>query len=325
MTPAQVAALRTQGFEPSGIPLGNGDFYVTGTSPVKEKAPTGTVIPMSQYYEEVKNGQNIQGVPLPDGKFYVTSQQPFAPRKGQETIINKDGSITIRDVALGEAAGDKTERVAKAQEQMKNESLRLIQANTEEARNLLDEVGTNNPVAAAGNAVLAKVLPASQVGEMQKFFERINGENSFQKMNQLRASSPTGGAAGTMTEKEWPRFEGRFSPLDANAKKDTLAKSLSLNALNAFEAANGTPQDVIKLLEDKKIDQATYDNYVSEYMKNREIAQVGAAGIAGSSYGWTKLNKDLLNKSTIFEEPAGVGLDKEAKDALDFLNIPQAQ
>ncbi len=226
--------------------------------------------------------------------------------------IESDGKGGFKVVqGTGVGAGTKTEGVAKAQQQMKDESLRLIQANTEEARSLLDEVGTNNPIAAAGNAVLAKVLPASQVGEMQKFFERINGENSFQKMNQLRASSPTGGAAGTMTEKEWPRFEGRFSPLDANARKDTLAKSLSLNALNAFEAANGTPQDVMKLLEDKKIDQATYDDYVNKYMKNREIARVGASGIAGASYDWTKLNKDLLKKSTIFEEPSATSSGSE--------------
>jgi len=136
-------------------------------------------------------------------------------------------------------------------------------------------------------------------------------------MSQLRASSPTGGAAGTMTEKEWPRFEGRFSPLKANAKKDTLAKSLSLNLLNAFEATNGTPDDVIKALDEKKIDQATYDNYVNDYVNNRQIARVNANGVEGKSYDWTKLNKKLLSKSTIFEAPNVpiIGLSPEAQEA----------
>jgi hypothetical protein len=233
------------------------------------------------------------------GRFYPINLPPGM-------TIETDPSGRLIKVVQGAGVGSATkgEAVAKAQQQMKNESFRLIQANTEEARNLLDKVGTSNPLFAAGNAALASALPASQAGEMQTFFARINGENSFQKMNQLRASSPTGGAAGTMTEKEWPRFEGRFFELKANAKQETLAKALSLNLLNAFEAANGTPQDVIKLLEDKKIDQATYDNYVNEYMKNREIARVGAGGVSGAAYDWTKLNKDLLNKSTIFEEPA---------------------
>ena len=123
-------------------------------------------------------------------------------------------------------------------------------------------------------------------------------------MNQQRASSLTGGMAGSMTEKEWPKYQGRFSPLKVNAKKDTIAKSLSLNLLNAFEAINGTPDEVIKLLDEKKIDQATYDNYVSDYVRNRQIARVNANGVEGKSYDWTKLNKKLLSKSTIFEAPA---------------------
>lgn len=229
----------------------------------------------------------------------------FNPETGQLEIIE------------GSGAGAKAEGVAKAQEQMKGESFRLNQANTEEAFGRLDAAGTNNPLFAAGNSLLAKALPASEVGELESFFERINGENSFMKMSQLRASSPTGGAAGTMTEKEWPRFEGRFSPLKANARKDTLAKSLSLNLLNAFEATNGTPDDVIKALDEKKIDQATYDNYVNDYVNNRQIARVNANGVEGKSYDWTRLNKKLLSKSTIFEAPNVpiIGLSPEAQEA----------
>jgi len=234
---------------------------------------------------------------------------------GRSTKFNSEtGQLEIIE---GSGAGAKAEGVAKAQEQMKGESFRLNQANTEEAFGRLDAAGTNNPLFAAGNSLLAKALPASEVGELESFFERINGENSFIKMSQLRASSPTGGAAGTMTEKEWPRFEGRFSPLKANAKKDTLAKSLSLNLLNAFEATNGTPDDVIKALDEKKIDQATYDNYVNDYVNNRQIARVNANGVEGKSYDWTRLNKKLLSKSTIFEAPNVpiIGLSPEAQEA----------
>ena len=229
----------------------------------------------------------------------------FNPETGQLEIIE------------GSQAGGKAKGVAEAQEQMKDESFRLNQANTEEAFKRLDTAGTNNPFFAAGNALMAEVLEASEAGELAGFYERINGENSFEKMSQLRASSPTGGAAGTMTEKEWPRFEGRFSPLKANARKDTLAKSLSLNLLNAFEATNGTPDDIIKALDEKKIDQATYDNYVSDYVRNRRIARVNANGVEGESYDWTRLNRKLLSKSTIFEAPVSSSpftLSPEAED-----------
>ena len=284
-----------------------------GFIPNEVQAPTGTVITIDEYNAAVKSGQNIEGIPLPDGKFYATKQRPFAPQQGQEIITNADGT-TIRSIALGGKAG----AVAKAQEQTKNESFRLIQSNIEEAFNRLDSAGTNNPLFAAGNAALAQILPASEVGELAGFYDRINSENSFIKMNQQRASSPTGGSAGSMTEKEWPRYEGRFSPLLVNARKDTIAKSLSLNLLNSFEAVNGTPDDVIKLLDDKKIDQATYDNYVNDYVRNRQIARVNANGVAGQSNVWTKLNKELLKKSTVYEAPASTedfGISPDAQAA----------
>ena len=250
-----------------------------------------------------------QGQVSSTGKVY-----PIRPPSGTRFTTNPDGSVTYETDA-GLTA--KAEGVAKAQEQMKDESFRLNQANTEEAFKLLDTAGTNNPVFAAGKALMADVLPASETGELAGFYERINDENSFIKMNAQRASSPTGGAAGSMTEKEWPKYQGRFSPLKVNAKKDTIAKSLSLNLLNAFEATNGTPDDIIKALDEKKIDQATYDNYVSDYIRNRQIARVNANGVEGESYDWTRLNKKLLSKSTIFEAPVSSSpftLSPEAED-----------
>jgi hypothetical protein len=279
--------------------VGGAPIEMTGELP---KLPPGAtpveVKPEETYEQNVEAGGLVGQRNTKTGEFKAYPGQTggritrFNPETGQLEIIEGSGADT------------KAEGVAKAQEQMKGESFRLNQANTEEAFGRLDVAGTNNPLFAAGNSLLAKALPASEVGELESFFERINGENSFAKMSQLRASSPTGGAAGSMTEKEWPRFEGRFSPLKANAKKDTLAKSLSLNLLNAFEATNGTPDDIIKALDEKKIDQATYDNYVSDYVRNRQIARVNANGVEGKSYDWTKLNKKLLSKSTIFEVPA---------------------
>ena len=282
-----------------------------GTPRKAEKEPV--TITMEELSELMSLGVRPSGALNPDGTFSVTDFNTGSLPEGM-TIEYGDGGFKM---TKGAGVGGKAKGVAEAQEQMKGESFRLNQANTEEAFRRLDAAGTNNPLFAAGNSLLAKALPASEVGELESFFERINGENSFVKMSQLRASSPTGGAAGTMTEKEWPRFEGRFSPLKANARKDTLAKSLSLNLLNAFEATNGTPDDIIKALDEKKIDQATYDNYVSDYVRNRQIARVSANGVEGESYDWTRLNRKLLSKSTIFEAPVSSSpftLSPEAED-----------
>ena len=271
-------------------------------------------ITMEKLSELMALGVRPSGALNPDGTFSVTDFNTGSLPQG--TVIESDGAGGFK-MTQGAGVGAKSEEVAKAQEQVKKESFRLNQANTEEAFARLDTAGTNNPVFAAGNALLAEALPASETGELAGFYERINDENSFIKMNQQRASSPTGGSAGSMTEKEWPKYQGRFSPLKTNARKDTIAKSLSLNLLNSFEAVNGTPDDVIKLLDDKKIDQATYDNYVNDYIRNRQIARVNANGVEGKSYDWTRLNKKLLSKSTIFEAPASSSpftLSPEAED-----------
>lgn len=276
-----------------------------GAIPVEEKKIEAEQEPVIISIEKLREltdfGVRPKGTLNPDGTFSVTSFNTGALPQGM--TIESDGKNGFKITQMS-GIGDKAKEKVIAQKQMRDESFRLNQANTEEAFNLLDEIGTNNSLFAAGQKIFASAFPASKVGEMQSFLERINGENSFEKMNKLRASSPTGGAAGTMTEKEWPRFEGRFAPLIANSKKDTLSKSLSLNLLNAFEATNGTPDDAIKLLDEKKIDQVTYDNYVSDYIKNRQIAKVNNNGVEGRSYDWTKLNKNLLKKSTIFEVPA---------------------
>jgi len=286
--------------------------------PIGGDSKAETPMTAQQVQDLAIQGFKINARPLADGSFMVSGADIGGAGETIESVPGGGFKITRG------GGGAKAEATAKAQEQTKSESFRLNQANTEEAFTRLDTAGTNNPVFAAGNALLAEALPASETGELAGFYERINSENSFIKMNQQRASSPTGGSAGSMTEKEWPRYEGRFSPLKTNARKDTIAKSLSLNLLNSFEAVNGTPDDVIKLLNEKKIDQVTYDNYVSDYMTNRQIARVSANGVEGKSYEWTKLNKNLLSKSTIYEAPAalsgGIGLDQSARDTLqEFL------
>jgi hypothetical protein len=300
---------------PTVVQAPNVDGPPIGMTGLLPQLPPGAV-PIEVKPDETYE-QNVEAGGLYGQRNTKTGEFKAYPGQTGGRIIRFNPETGQVEITEGSGAGAKAEGVAKAQEQMKGESFRLNQANTEEAFGRLDVAGTNNPLFAAGNSLLAKALPASEVGELESFFERINVENSFEKMNKLRASSPTGGAAGTMTEKEWPRFEGRFSPLKANARKDTLAKSLSLNLLNAFEATNGTPDDVIKLLDEKKIDQAAYDNYVNDYIRNRQIARVNANGVEGKSYDWTKLNKKLLSKSTIFEAPASSSpftLSPEAED-----------
>jgi hypothetical protein len=103
-----------------------------------------------------------------------------------------------------------------------------------------------------------------------------------------------------------------------NAKRDTLEKALRLNMLNAFEAANGTPNDVIKSLKEKKITQQQFDDYVRNYVSARNVARVNASGVPGQANDWTRLNKNLLNLSTDYEAAdTQSGLDPDLKAKAD--------
>jgi hypothetical protein len=288
-TPDRNIANQTPTSSPSYVePVSKTDTYRAATS--KEAAAQGATF--GQINERT-------------GQFFPTKQQ-----RGTITRLNPEtGAFEIIE---GPGVTDKAANAANAAEKMQGESLRLNQANTEEAFSRLDKVGTDNAVFASGNALLAKALPASEAGEMKSFLERVNSENSFERMRALRASSPTGGGAGSMTVQEWPRFEGRFFPLKVDAKKETLTKAIGLNLLNAFEAVNGTPEDVIKKLDKKEIDQATFDNYVQNYISNRKIARVKADGFPGESNKWTKLNKALLSRSSVFESPNEMTPQEEA-------------
>jgi hypothetical protein len=67
--------------------------------------------------------------------------------------------------------------------------------------------------------------------------------------------------------------------------------------LNQFEAAHGTPEDVVKLLDSGKITQDVYDEYVKEYLLTRQNLQIPVQGIDVPGAEWSKLNPKLLEKS----------------------------
>jgi hypothetical protein len=282
--------------------------YFTPDRNISNQTPTSS----SDYIEAVSKTDNYRAATPKEaaaqgatfGQINERTGQFFPTKQQRGTITRLNPETGAFEIIEGPGVTDKAANAANAAEKMQGESLRLNQANTEEAFSRLDKVGTDNAIFASGNALLAKALPASEAGEMKSFLERVNAENSFERMRALRASSPTGGGAGSMTEQEWPRFEGRFFPLKVDAKRETLTKGIGLNLLNAFEAVNGTPEDVIKKLDKKEIDQATFDNYVQNYISNRKIARVKADGFPGESNKWTKLNKALLSRSSVFESPS---------------------
>ena len=123
----------------------------------------------------------------------------------------------------------------------------------------------------------------------------------------MRESSITGSAGGQTTEKEWPKFENRSGALEVGMSAKDLARNLQLTVLNQFEAVHGMPKDVIKLLDEGKISQSVFDDYVDEYRNTRSALGIPNTGVEGKLYGWTRFDSNLMQKysrpQTIFSSP----------------------
>jgi len=188
---------------------------------------------------------------------------------------------------------------------------------TEQALNNFDKVVAKTPAGAWIAKGESLLLPAGEKGAFANNLTAINNENSFLRMKGLRDSSKTGGAAGSMTEKEWPRFESRFGKLDINQKDDQLLRNLQLNALNTYETINGMPEDVINALEKGKITQDDFNDYVDGYSQVRRIAKVDTAGIPGESTRWTKFDTRLLDKYTGAAQIKGQAQPQDEVDSIE--------
>jgi hypothetical protein len=56
--------------------------------------------------------------------------------------------------------------------------------------------------------------------------DRVKSSISLAAIAKMRAESKTGGAVGSMTEKEWPRFESIYGSLDQAQTSDQIIKNL---------------------------------------------------------------------------------------------------
>ena len=205
-----------------------------------------------------------------------------------------DEARKIQENIFGEKAQAKTkaELVDEAARMQTEERTRSIATAAEQVIIPIKDFTTSN-VGSRIRQGIAAAFPASEAGRVAENLETIRVQSSKEEINRLRASSPTGSAGGTITEKEWPKFENRMGKLDIGMDPRDLLKNVKLTTLNQFEASRGEPQTVINRLKNGEISQETFDNYVKDYDIIREATDIPDEGIPGKTTAWTKYDPEL--------------------------------
>jgi hypothetical protein len=249
------------------------------------------------------------------GRFYPTN----APTGMTFEQTPEGGFKLIQGPGVGGASA-KAEAAKEAQKEQSFERSRAIIGSASKIIPEIQSVLSSNPLIARGQQTLGQVLPAGEAGRIASDLETIRVQTSKEEVGKMRASSPTGSAGGTITEKEWPKFENRFGKMEVGMNPNDLVSNVQKTALNQFESVNGTPEEVVKLFNDGKISKPVFDDYLKEYKQTRSILGIADTGTGGPGDDWTKYNPSLLR----FDKEKQSQLSPEAQSLQDKLDALKA-
>lgn len=244
------------------------------------KTEAGAIMTPQQLQELQGQNMTFKAVPIQGGNYKVTSVSPLPPSQQARLSVSRDGTV---EFTSGTEAQTKEERAAVARKRMEQTSLTLVSDSARNAIPLMEKGLRSGTFMPTIQAAIGKTLGGTEVGQIESELSTIRGTISFNTMKELRAISPSGGGAGTMTEAEWPRFERRIGNLEIGQDPKILMRNLKNVPIVLFEAANGTPEEVEQNFKQKKITAEVYNNYVNEFLELRESLGVGLSGVEGKS------------------------------------------
>jgi len=88
-------------------------------------------------------------------------------------------------------------------------------------------------------------------GKLKSFLEPIRDNVAFERLDQMRASSPTGGAVGQLTDKEREALGRTMGNLDQFQDPDLLSENLKRLYNQYMDAIHGAPEEIEKVGEEK--------------------------------------------------------------------------
>jgi hypothetical protein len=143
---------------------------------------------------------------------------------GHRLSRHPDGSVSMEPIAGSPAEREQkeaAEKAAKAKE-MQRVSTDVVLADSKRALEIIDKAAI--PVTGAGN-YLANVKGTS-AHNLEKTLDSIKSNIGFDKLQQMRAASPTGGALGQVAVQEMIMLQAAYGSLAASQSEKELKHNL---------------------------------------------------------------------------------------------------
>ena len=271
--------------------------YISDKSVTKQEPVNITVEKLNQL---ISMGVRPSGTLNPDGTFNVTDFNTASLPQGMQ--IKSDGKGGFEMTQGAGVGSNKNEKAAEERQKQQSSFLDEFTKTAAETIKLLPSL-PDNPVGAKFGAALGQLLPASEQGRVVSRLNTLKANLALDKVNEMRAASPTGGSAGNMTEKEWPLFMQAFGSLDAAENRQDLEERLKNASIKLFNRINGTPEQ-----RQSAIEKGTITKQENEIVQKKYDEMLSSLGLAPV-------------KSAV---ESGVGLDQESRDVLkEFLPTPR--
>jgi len=267
--------------------------------PVEADEKQGQVMSPEEVSKLIQQGYKISGTPAENGQIFVTDIQSLAPQKGEEIILNSDGTVTKRDIALG----GKAEALAKAERASEFEDTRQTNFIIDKANEAEEIINYSISTYGPGTLVdMAKsTIPGTQEYKLKnQILPAIKDSIALSSLKQLKAASPTGASGlGSLTEKEGKRLENMYGVLDVGGDKVTLKNDIKRLKQTAFDYIHGSKKEREEALANGDITKDENDQ-VEKMYREQILGVTTPAAPTATPY---------------------TGLDDKTKKALEVLGI----
>jgi hypothetical protein len=215
---------------------------------------TGKMPPTSQQIRslgaaaESINTQVTSKTPIPDAQGLSVENIPKTERKGVPQIASPSLPLKNRQELM----------IVQPQEQAATTSIAINMRDINDVvdRLLQNQSGIKSATGFGGE--LQSRIGGTSAANAKGDLDRVKSAISLSAIAKMRSESKTGGAVGTMTEKEWPRFESIYGSLDQAQTPDQIIKNLrelkglttetQESVIRKYDSIYGGGQDIRKTI-----------------------------------------------------------------------------
>lgn len=145
-------------------------------------------------------------------------------KEGVTTFTGPEGTVEQENIPGGKRAAEVTaeEERKKAAQISEWSKGNVVLNKIDEALNL-----SNKDWAVGLPGALAKNIPGSRAVDLSGIIDTINANLGFERLQEMRDNSPTGGALGQVTEKEIELLQSTLQSINQNQSKEQFQQNLS--------------------------------------------------------------------------------------------------